>query len=188
MIVLEGPDGSGKTTLLANLLDQFPTIEEHARASTSVGGPLPEIHDWAKQDLMTQMLQPLSFYDRHPMFSEPIYGRIIRDRVHDWFSSEESQLLGQTFIENSLIVVCLPKIENVVANTEENFDDQMSGVVDHIGEIYSRYEQLLRFLVSMFPANVFHYDYTVDTDLDDLKMLIDSHLTRHTRKKNGRLA
>ena len=186
MIVLEGPDGSGKTTLLSNLLDQFPSIEEHARASASVGGPLDNIQDWAKADLATQMLQPLSFYDRHPMFSEPIYGTVIRNYVHPWFSSQEAHELGEVFLRNSLMVFCLPPLTDVLANVK--VEDQMNGVHDHIETIYSVYQSTLISLKDAFPYNVFHYDYTNEEDLDDLFTVIAAHQTRFERKQNGRIS
>lgn len=184
MIVIEGPDGSGKTSLLHNLLDEFPEIEEHARASASVGGPLPDIQDWAKNDLLTQLVQPLSFYDRHPIFSEPVYGKIIRNYVHPWFNTEEASGLGQMLIERSLIVICLPPIENVLKNVGVN--DQMSGVVDHIVDIYHVYRSMLVGLAEVFPMNIFHYDYTVDTDYGQLASVVEAHQARWNRK--GRIA
>lgn len=186
MIVLEGPDGAGKTTLLANLLDMFPGIEEHARASSSVGGPLPDIHEWAKSDLATHFFQPLAFYDRHPMISEPIYGSIVRDFVHEWFSSEEAQGLGQSFLTNTLLVICLPTLEAVLENIR--VDDQMDGVDDHIEAIYNAYKATLVSLKDAFPYNVFHYDYTIDTDLEELYTIVEAHETRYNRKQNGRIA
>lgn len=186
MIILEGPDGAGKTTLLSNLLDEFPSIEEHARASTSVEGPLAEIHEWARTDLATQMLQPLSFYDRHPVFSEPVYGQIIRGNVHEWFSSEEAQQMGNSLLNNSLVVICLPPLDKVVNNLEA--EGQMEGVIDNIGQIYGVYGNILTSISQAFPTNVFHYDYTVESDLDDLISVIAAHQTQWNRRTNGRLA
>lgn len=186
MIILEGVDGSGKTTLLSNLLDQFPSIEEHARASASVGGPLDNIQDWAREDMATQMIQPLSFYDRHPMFSEPIYGAIIRNYVHPWFNSDEAQEMGDSFLRNNLIVICLPPLENVLENVK--VEDQMPGVHDHIEALYNVYRQTITSLQVAFPHNVFHYDYTNEEDLDDLVTMVAAHQTRYLRKQNGRIA
>lgn len=185
MIVLEGVDGSGKTTLLASLLETFPGIEEHARASASVGGPLKDIHEWAKADLATQMLQPLSFYDRHPMFSEPIYGTICRNHVHDWFSSHEAHELGEEFLRKNLVVFCLPPLGVVLENVK--VEAQMEGVHEHIDALYDMYLKTLIALRDAFPYNVFHYDYTVETDFEDLVSVVEAHYVRWNRK-NGRIA
>jgi hypothetical protein len=151
-----------------------------------VGGPLENIQDWARHDLASQILQPLSFYDRHPMFSEPIYGRIVRDRVHDWFSSDDAQALGNSFLRNNLVVICLPSLDRVIENLA--VEDQMDGVITSIGTIYGAYQQTLISLKDAYPYNVFHYNYEIDRDLEDLEDVITAHQVRWNRKQNGRLA
>ena len=186
MIILEGPDGGGKTTLLMNLLDEFPSIEQHAKASTSTGGPVDNIEVWAKEDVVTWPLQPLSFYDRHPMFSEPFYGSILRGGFHEWFGSTEAAELGQNMLTKGLIVFCLPKLETVTANLAA--EEQLSGVVDHIDDLYNLYQRQMIGMAEDFPNTVFHYDYENPTDYDDLLAVINAHQTRYNRKTNGRTA
>lgn len=186
MIILEGPDGAGKTTLLQNLLDEFPSIEEHAKASTSTGGPVAEVHEWAKADLATWPLQPLSFYDRHPMFSEPFYGTILRGGYNDWFGSDEAVTFGQMMVNTGLIVFCLPKLETVIANLAA--EEQLEGVEGAIIDLYNMYQRQLMGMAEDFPRSVFHYDYENDTDLDQLHDVIAAHQTRYNRKQNGRIA
>jgi len=173
MIILEGPDGAGKTSLMSTLLDRFPNIEEHARASTSKGGPVDNIFDWAHNDVMSWEQQRLSFYDRHPMISEPIYGPIVRDYVDPRFASFEGEDLGLRMLFDSLIIICLPSLEEVVANVTGNEQDQMSGVADNIGQIYAKYQLLLTALRGR--RNVFWYDYNRPLDLTQLMYVIEAH-------------
>jgi hypothetical protein len=115
-----------------------------------------------------------------------VYGTVVRNYLHPWFYSEEAQGLSFSFIEKSLIIVCLPPLDDVVSNIEAN--DQMSGVAEHIGEIYGLYNDLLSHLAINFPNNVFHYDYTQEDDLANLRTMIHAHATRHNRKKAGRVS
>jgi hypothetical protein len=184
MIILEGPDGAGKTTLLLNLLDHFPDIEQHAKASTSTGGPVAKIDLWAINDLISWPVQPLSFYDRHPMFSEPLYGHVLRGgKFPGWFLGADALRHGIKMMNNGLIVFCLPPLEVVVENIEA--EEQLSGVKDHILELWSSYEVLIAHYASKFPKSVVHYDYTRNGDLDDVLTLVEAHQVRWNRKNKG---
>jgi len=186
MIILEGPDGAGKTTLLLNLLDEFPHIEQHAKASTSTGGPVANIAHWAKEDITTWPIQALSFYDRHPMFSEPVYGQLLRNGYDGWFDGADAQRMGHKIMERGLTVFCLPPIELVVENLSA--EEQLSGVEDNILSLYGAYEAYLAHFSKKFPNSVFHYDYTKSTDFDDLHTLVEAHAIRWNRKNLGRKA
>lgn len=188
MIILEGPDGAGKTTLLQDLLDTFPSIEEHERASTSMGGPVKDIFEWAVADVETWTVQPLSFYDRHPLISEPIYGTILRGGYDRRFDGHEGHPIKQKLVHRALTVMCLPPISNVVNNVKH--EQQMDGVDGHITELYMAYNNRLLTHGEMMPHTVFHYDYTqsLTDEFDDLCEIIEAHLTRWNRKHKGRIA
>lgn len=190
MIVLEGPDGAGKSTLLSQLLDAFPSIEEHERASTSKGGPVDNIFDWAEADVETWAMQPLSFYDRHPLVSEPIYGTILRGGCDKRFGQQEGHQLANKLHNRSLIVYCLPQISTVVQNVKGNESDQLSGVSDNIFDIYLAYQNRMFTHSEIKPHTMFHYDYEADMidEFDDLCEIVEAHLTRWTRKQKGRIA
>lgn len=173
MILLEGPDGSGKTSLMSTLLDRFPGIEEHERASTSKGGPVDNIFDWAWNDLITWDQQPLSFYDRHPLFSEPIYGPTVRNSLDSRFEDYHGEDMALKTINESLIILCLPDIDTVRNNVYSNLDDQMSGVVLHINSIYEQYRKLKDALYRR--RNVFWYDYNRPGDLENLTKVVEAY-------------
>lgn len=185
MIILEGPDGAGKTTLLANLLDQFPGIEQHERASSSTGGPVPDVHLWAQADVETWAVQPLAFYDRHPLVSEPIYAQILRPgSMNSWFKELPAHMLMDRMATEALVVFCLPSWETVLENVKN--EGQLEGVVDNLDLLYSTYRNQMFSMASL--PTIFHYDYEVDTDLDDLYTMVEAHQTRWNRKQNGRTA
>lgn len=173
MIILEGPDGAGKTSLMSTLLDRFPTIEEHERASSSKGGPVENIFEWAQADVQTWPLQPLSFYDRHPLISEPIYGPIVREYLDPRFHSTEGEDLALHMLQQGLIILCLPSVSKVIENVSLNVDDQMSGVVEHIQSIYHKYHRLAVSLRGR--QNVFWYDYDRPGDLSQLIQVVAAH-------------
>lgn len=187
MIILEGPDGAGKTTLLKRLHELFPTIEVHERASDSVDGPVKDVHQWAQADLDSWAVQPLSFYDRHPMISEPIYGQILRGGCDEWFSSSEAQTLGTKMVVTGLIIVCLPDVE--IARLNIIKDGQMDGVVDQYDTIHEAYHTTLMGLAAFSPSSIVHYDYTKgESEEEDVISLVEAYMTRWTRKQNGRIA
>lgn len=190
MIILEGPDGAGKTTLMEQLLDAFPSIEHHERASTSTGGPVDNIFNWAEADVETWPVQPLSFYDRHPLISEPIYGTILRGNVDPRFGDVAGANLMHKLNSKALVVYCLPEFSTVFANIQKNEADQLSGVGENIWDIYESYRQRMFTHAHYMPHTAFHYDYESDLmdEFDDLCEIIEAHLTRWTRKSKGRIA
>lgn len=135
---------------------------------------------------MTWAIQPLSFYDRHPMFSEPFYGTILRGGFNKWFGSEEAAALGASMVNNGLIVFCLPKLDTVIANLAA--ESQLEGVEGAIIDLYNMYERQMMGMAEDFPRSIFHYDYENPRDLDQLHDIVQAHLTRHKRKQNGRIA
>lgn len=185
MIILEGCDGSGKTTLMANLLDQFPGIQEHARASTSTGGPVDNIFEWAQHDVETWSKQPLSFYDRHPLISEPIYGAVLRGGYDPRFD-RAGKVLTSKLTRNALVVICLPPLGLVKENIQA--EAQLEGVDKSIVKLYGKYREKLLASHTLSPATTFHYDYSVDDDLDDLYVTVEAYYARWNRRMNGRIA
>jgi hypothetical protein len=174
MIILEGPDGSGKTSLMGNLLDRLQGVEQHERASTSKGGPVDNLFDWAQEDVLTWPVQPLAIYDRHPLFSEPIYGPIIRQTLDPRFNSPVfGRVLTQQVLKEGLIVICLPDPQFVIDNVRGNADDQMEGVLYRIESIYSEYRRIQHNLRGR--RNVFWYDYNRNGDLEQLVTVAKAH-------------
>lgn len=176
MIILEGPDGGGKTTLLNQLAGSFPSIARHARASEGVAGPVKDLYEWAHEDVWSWMGQPLSFYDRHPLISEYIYGPITRGTMDARFHTTP---LRRRFAQRALVIVCLPPLEVVRRSVSAERD--MPGVSTHIDPIWHLYASL-RATWPVSSGLVF-YDWTQtrvperNSTMDALRTLIHHHRT-----------
>ena len=135
MIVLEGADGAGKTTLLTHLQRRFPMIDTHERYSSSVGGPGDSLDIRIATDMNALWSRAPQFYDRHPFISEFIYGPIIRGKIKDGLDRIEMLPFRKRFYEEALIILCLPPFHEVHKNVNRDPDNQMAGVLPHIGTI-----------------------------------------------------
>lgn len=153
MIILEGPDGAGKTTLLQSLANAFPQVPIHPRASSSVEGPVQNLYEWAVKDLDSWGEEATSFYDRHPLISEYIYGPVTRNAPSRGFVSRYATKLRQQLYHQALVIFCLPGQAVVRENVSKN--PQMAGVVENIDRIYSMYS----FLARTWPGRSVRYNY-----------------------------
>ncbi len=161
MIIIEGADGSGKSTLLKCLVKDTG-LPAHERASDSVKGPLDDLYGWTEKDVTTWHKQPLSIYDRHPLVSEHIYGRYVRNNLRPGFEMTNEKLgyMRKHLRQNALVIVCLPPFRVVQENVaDEAIAFQMPGVVENIQHIYDVYQMI----PVMWPldSHVCTYDYTV---------------------------
>lgn len=179
MIVVEGPDGAGKTSLLSHLQQAFPHIDTHARFSTSVGGPVSSLDTRVALDMRTRNDRAPMFYDRHPFISEFVYGPIVRDEIKDHLDAPDMLLLRKDFFAQSLIIVCLPAIETVFRNINQDPDNQMPGVLPNIVPIYEAYNSLLRY-------RAFHTMIWYDYEQHDTKFVEDRVQAYYERKKTQR--
>lgn len=174
VILIEGPDGSGKTTLLKRLADFYPSIAIHARASEGVNGPVKDLYEWAHDDVWSWGQQPLSFYDRHPLISEYIYGPIIRGTMDARFHTTP---LVRRVAHRALVIVCLPPLGVVRRSVSASRD--MPGVTTHIDAIWHLYASLR----ATWPSStgLLYYDWTASrapsrhNDISDIHAAINSH-------------
>lgn len=173
MIITEGMDGTGKSTLIRSLSRDL-NIPVHDKASTSLGGPVDNIYDWAKQDIESWGTQPLSIYDRHPMISEMIYGPIARGSLDKRFLEPEASTLLKTMYEKSVIVLCAPPWHLV--NKNLNQEPQPNWVWANAEALYEEYAHLLATIP--LSANLVVYDYTQTRSYE---RLADS-IVRHFKK------
>lgn len=175
MIILEGPDGGGKTTLLERLCKEYPSIARHERASEGIKGPVADLYDWAHNDVWSWHKQPLSFYDRHPLISEYIYGPVVRGGLDARFHTTP---LRRRVASRALVIVCLPPLQTVRRSVSADRD--MPGVTTHIDTIWHAYASLRA--TWSCSTNLITYDYTQtrvasSTDLDGIRAAINSHRT-----------
>lgn len=137
-VVVEGPDGSGKSRMVERIHTElgYPV---HAKASDSITGPVQDLSGWTMrvQHEMAVTVEPMVF-DRHPVISEPIYGRLVRASVRPGF---EDRLWLNTrklaLMPKAVVIWCLPPLDVVRANL--TLDRDMPGVVESIDRVYEAY-------------------------------------------------
>lgn len=151
-IIVEGPDGGGKTGMVARINSLGYTT--HERASSSTGGPIPDLTAWFTNDIAQIEGQdgrsPETYgpwvYDRHPLISEPIYAPTARHVMPQgkfgfaaWVKAQRQRLYP-----HMLVVWCMPDLDTVVRNVQNNSTDQMPGVVENIRQIHHEYMNVAR--------------------------------------------
>lgn len=156
-VIIEGCDGSGKDTLIESLVPLFPGHVLHKRASTSLGGPVPDLAAWASHDVRTMPVQPPSLYNRHPMVSENIYAkhrRTGRVQEPEWRSLTWLNALRQSASQHAVLVICDPGFQRVRRTVEaQGRGAHMPGVFDNLESIY------LSYAFFNWPGKVFRYNY-----------------------------
>lgn len=159
-LIIEGMDGSGKDTLIANLTRKFPGYPIHERASSSLGGPVPNLAEWVRRDAVHMSRSIPHIYNRHPLISEPIYAPIRPNRPlapgfenQGWLDAYR-RIVGS----HSVVVICQPSFRIVRATVrEQGADAHMPGVWDHLQYLYDAYNGLT------WPGRLVRYNYTKDT-------------------------
>lgn len=157
IVVVEGVDGAGKSTLIANLRrvsrqyfwvlrasgppNNSEEVERAIDALADLGGGYPSVN-WV--------------FDRHPLISEPIYGKILRGKSH--LDDMPAAAYKNHIAMIDKVIYCRPPFESVVkgARTEQ----QLSGVHDRLRELYDAYEEAIDFLHIHLRIPVIRYDWT----------------------------
>jgi len=167
-IIVEGMDGTGKDTLIQSLMTHpdFSRFSLHARASTSLGGPVDDLAGWVGDDLLMLWKTRKSFiYNRHPLISEPIYGQV-RPKKTVVFPFNNASWLGahrRMMANHAVVVLCEPPREVVMQTLKRQGNDaHMPGVVDNADMLYSLYSCL------MWTGGLIRYDYTAPHAFDVL--------------------
>lgn len=160
-IIIEGPDGGGKDTLIHSLMDLFPGHTQHKRASTSLGGPVPDLAAWVAQDVTTMYDQPASIYNRHPLISENIYAPYRQtDRIQEpeWRNPVWLNAMRRAAAAQSVLVLCLPPFATVRKTVRDQGPAaHMPGVHDNIVDIWMSYSYFT------WPGVMLRYDYQHNT-------------------------
>lgn len=156
MLILEGPDGAGKTTL-ANLLSRDLRLDIAPKVVDSDTNAMVDLAQWVEDNLKKGFHQAL--YDRHRLFSEPIYGPLFRE--DPWPPLMDSHLMNrwwsQLQIIDPVIVYCLPTFSTVLANTVNDPHNQT--ILPKIRHIYAGYTTQAAVVHTQF-SDCFVYDYS----------------------------
>lgn len=177
MVIVEGPDGAGKTTLINRLCAELG-VEIRPRSSTSDHGPVDDVWEWVKRDLITNVDRDI--YDRHPFISESIYGPVLRGEMRLGPDPEEQELHYGLFLHHRpLVIYCMPPLKQVRFNVAQNHDgqtDHTRGVLRYIDTIYALYQY--RAMMDRHVIETLHWDYTGETLpgfplADHYRMIVD---------------
>jgi GTPase SAR1 family protein len=160
MLLIEGPDGAGKTTLLERILDNFEDVQRQPRFSTP-DGPLPNLFGRAWDDAAVMHTHPIGVYDRHPVWSEYVYGPI-RGTVDPAFFTSPAQSLMRRVADSTLTILCLPPFEVVDYNTLR---------------MYQAYKVQRVF----WPGAIITYDYTSEHQLSTVMNHVRLHIAEWRR-------
>lgn len=162
-LIIEGMDGTGKDTLIGQLKEYFPDHTTHARASTSLGGPVPHLTQWVTDDLLElERRSDLRWiYNRHPLLSENIYRpfRFVKREAESGFWNDLRWLryMRTQLGKHAMVVICQPPFHVVRQNLNNSADQHMPGVVENVIDLYNSYANLT------WPGALVRYDYTCET-------------------------
>jgi len=175
-IIVEGMDGSGKDTLIDALIKAFPDHTLHERASTSLGGPVHNLSGWVARDSMhLTKTSRFYIYNRHPLISEPIYGKYRPGKPTDPIFTNAGWLAAYRKIvsDYTVLVICqppYPMVRNVL--WAQGPDAHMPGVYDNALDLYTDYKSFV------WPGKTIRYNYVNDR-FETLTRLIDRSLEEH---------
>lgn len=142
IIIVEGPDGAGKSTLITRLCRELPQYFWCLRASRRP----PDYHaildfqTWLDQ-ASGSLVPPNLILDRHPLISEPIYGRIIRgfSMVPDTWPEIRTRL---TATATPVIIYCRPRELETIELRARN-QGQMKGVLENLPALVDAYDEAM---------------------------------------------
>jgi hypothetical protein len=184
MIIVEGPDGSGKTTLLKQLAAEFPDIPIAPRVVSKDAEAMVDLKQWTEENVAKGWQD--TFYDRHRLISEPIYGAVLRDSPEpgfDDFSWMFVSLLTFYTACSPIVIYCLPPLEVVLSNLEGDADNEV--INPKASVIYAAYVAALSRDYLFRPTRTLIYDYTGNTwrrhEYEDIVNLIKDILGRSIR-------
>lgn len=175
MIVVEGPDGSGKTTLIQRLVDWRPQLEVAPRVVGKDTKAMVDLKQWVEENAKRGWHETI--YDRHRLFSEPVYGPLLRDEPQPgfddftWFAYH----LGLFYSKQPVVIYCLPPLEVIMANVEGDVDNEV--IVNFSREIYGAYVNKAA-TEMIFRDFCYTYDYSAEDAEDQLDMILTGIATR----------
>lgn len=164
MIILEGPDGSGKSTLAEALVAEGMILQDRPCTSeNAIDGET--LANWVDEDIRREGGGADRLYDRYPLFSEIIYGPLLRGTMaegfgdYDWYFRKLQSLRR---LHMPTVIFCLPPLVEVEMNVRKNHDDStihLRAVRHNTQAIYQQYVALAAWVkISGFSSGV--WDYT----------------------------
>lgn len=172
IIIVEGMDGTGKTVLVQQLAHQ---LEVKPRKYVGSLGPSDDyrlalvnrtISEITELETASAEGEPIKrLYDRFPLISEAVYGPILRG--HNCFGGLYYPLRSRLLALKAVIIYCRPYRGMIRVNVQQS--PQMSGVLEHFGELLDAYDKLFGELTET-PGN--SYIPTFDYTQDDVQGLI----------------
>lgn len=135
MIIIEGMDNTGKTTLLQELHQalEIPWVKSPGPEHLS-GLSKDEWFRWVEASISPD--QCCYLFDRHPLISEPIYGKILRG-----FDVFEGTYFKEGFkLANPLIIYCRPPRERIFHFGNRK---QMESVIEFKEVLLATYDEFI---------------------------------------------
>ena len=150
MIVLEGVDGSGKSTLAMDLEGRFGIPVVHSLGPKSKEATLK----WILRSHIVQMSGCTLIYDRHPLISEMVYGKVLRgEPLID--PTTYANFLSIWAIRKPLIIYCRPPFKAIKLDKP-----QMEGVGENLKQLVERYDVVMLDVFKKIQCPHVIYDYT----------------------------
>jgi hypothetical protein len=162
MLIIEGPDGSGKSTLAGRLSNKLDIpLRKREWLSDDHRGPIMSPSEYVDNDLLNWGTEPLHIYDRYPLISELVYGPVLRGNL-DYRMGDPKWLRARYNTLRSMCVViwCIPPLNTVIKNVEDQSVPQMEGVREEIETLWFSYNAQ----ASMYSGVGMIYDYTNDNN------------------------
>lgn len=156
MIILEGPDGAGKTTLLHTLVERFE-LPVAPRVVSKETEAMVDLKEWTEHNVARGW--QATFYDRHRLISEPIYGSIMRKKFEPGFDDFSWLHIMNTMFYGHcrpLIIYCLPSFPTVLENLRGDPDNVK--VFRRIRQIYSLYVAKAAQDAVLYQAMMYNYE------------------------------
>lgn len=157
IVIVEGVDGSGKTTLLRNLRQQSKTYFWIAASSRrpKTQDELQEAVFWVAQCAYLKL--PV-LCDRFPLISEPVYGPVMRgENILEQFRTRIQKDFLEVFEGVNRIIYCRPSKDTIRQNLVSSALPQMAGVVEKLGTLIGRYDDIMDSLGDTVPILVYDY-------------------------------
>lgn len=159
IIIVEGCDFSGKSTLALQLANDLNAFMIRSRKPKSVA----DVMSWAS--LVQSTFDIPVVCDRSPLFSDLIYGPIIRGESAIT-PRQARAILG--LLTHVVVVYCNPGKETVLSAN----NDQMDGVKENLEKIYDTYQEHM----AQCPVYLHEYNWKEEGAYDSLLSSLETEI------------